>query len=88
VTGTFFGPCDPVVLADAVRTFDPRTIDPADCRATAERFGAECFRAELARIVADTVREERPARGGERGASRGLAGVPSRRQARRNGVAV
>jgi glycosyltransferase involved in cell wall biosynthesis len=83
VTGTFFGPCHPTALADAVRTFDPLAIDPRACRDAAERFGAERFRAELQAIVAEAVRDERPPRPGERAASRGLAGVPSRRQVRR-----
>ncbi len=85
-TGTFFGPCHPAALADAVRTFDPLAIDPLVCRTAAERFGAERFRAQLQRIVADAVRDERPARPGERAASRGLAGVPGRRQVRRGGL--
>jgi glycosyltransferase involved in cell wall biosynthesis len=85
-TGTFFGPCHPAALADAVRTFDPLAIDPGVCRAAAERFGVERFRAELQRIVSDAVRDERPPRPGERAASRGLAGVPSRRQVRRGGL--
>jgi glycosyltransferase involved in cell wall biosynthesis len=87
-TGTFFGPCHPAALADAVRVFDPLSIDPRACRAASERFGAERFRAELQRIVADAVRSERPPRAGERAASRGLAGVPGRRQVRRGGLAV
>ena len=39
VTGTFFGPCEPEALAGAVLAFDPLAVDPAACRATAERFG-------------------------------------------------
>jgi glycosyltransferase involved in cell wall biosynthesis len=87
-TGTFFAPCDPVALADAVRAFDPLAVDPSACRAAAERFDAERFRASLRRIVADSVRDERPSRPGERAATRGLAGVPGRRMARRSGHAV
>jgi glycosyltransferase involved in cell wall biosynthesis len=87
-TGTFFGPCHPAALADAVRTFDPLSIDPRACRAAAERFGVERFRAELERIVVRAVSDERPARPGERAATRGLAGVPSRRQVRRGDLAV
>jgi glycosyltransferase involved in cell wall biosynthesis len=82
-TGTFFGPCHPAALADAVRTFDPLSVDPRACRAAAERFGVERFRAELEQIVARAVSDERPPRPGERAATRGLAGVPSRRQVRR-----
>jgi glycosyltransferase involved in cell wall biosynthesis len=87
-TGTFFAPCEPAALAEAVRGFDPLAIDPRACRAAAERFGAERFRAELKRIVADAVRGERPPRPGERAAPRGLASVPGRRQMRRAGVPV
>jgi glycosyltransferase involved in cell wall biosynthesis len=88
VTGTFFGPCEPEALAGAVRSFDPLAVDPRACRAAAERFGARRFREDLQRVVADAVRDERPPRPGERAAYRGLAGVPSRRQARRGGHAV
>jgi glycosyltransferase involved in cell wall biosynthesis len=81
VTGTFFEPCEPDALAQAVRAFDPLSIDPRACRAAAERFGAERFRAQLRQIVAETVRDERPARPWERANHRGLAGVPRRRTA-------
>jgi glycosyltransferase involved in cell wall biosynthesis len=78
MTGTFFAPCEPEALADAVRRFDALAVDPAACRAAAERFGAERFRAELARIVAEAVADERPPRPGDRSALRGLASVPGR----------
>jgi glycosyltransferase involved in cell wall biosynthesis len=78
-TGTFFERCEPAALAEAVRGFDPSSIDARACRAAAERFGAERFRESLKRIVADAVRDERPPRPGERSAYRGLAGVPRRR---------
>ncbi len=84
VTGTFFEPCEPGALAAAVREFDPLSVDPAACRAAAERFGAGRFRASLASIVAEAVRDERPPRPEDRG-TRGLAGVPRRRNARRTG---
>jgi glycosyltransferase involved in cell wall biosynthesis len=83
VTGTFFARCEPDAVAEAVRAFDPLAIDPRECRAAAERFGAARFRDQLRRVVADAVRDERPPRPGDRVAPRGLAGVPSRRQARR-----
>jgi glycosyltransferase involved in cell wall biosynthesis len=78
VTGTFFERCEPEALAEAVRRFDPLSIDPRACRAAAERFGAERFRRQLTRIVAEAVREERAPRPGERSSYRGLAGVPRR----------
>jgi glycosyltransferase involved in cell wall biosynthesis len=77
-TGTFFERSEPDALAEAVLRFDPLAIDPAACRAAAERFGAERFRDQLRRIVAETVREERPPRPGERVASRGLAVIARR----------
>ena len=84
VTGTFFERCEPGALADAVRRFDPLSVDPRACRAAAERFGAERFREQLRRIVAEAVRDERAPRPGERGSYRGLAGLPRRRSARCN----
>jgi glycosyltransferase involved in cell wall biosynthesis len=78
-TGTFFAPCEPAALAAAVRRFDPLSIDPRACRSAAERFGAERFRGQLARIVAEAVRTERAPRPVDRPAYRGLAGVPRRR---------
>jgi glycosyltransferase involved in cell wall biosynthesis len=80
VTGTFFGPSEPDALAEAVRTFDPLAIDPAACRAAAERFGVDRFRERLARLVAEAVRDDRPARPHGPSAYRGLARVPARRQ--------
>ena len=88
VTGTFFERCEPDAVASAVRAFDPLAVDPAACRAAAERFGAGRFRASLASIVAEAVRDERPPRPGDRSASRGLAGIPRRRNARRNGIVL
>jgi glycosyltransferase involved in cell wall biosynthesis len=84
ITGTFFAPCEPEALIEAVRRFEPESVDPSACRAAAERFGAERFRAELARVVDEAVAGERPAREGERGAGRGLAGVPGRRRMQRS----
>jgi glycosyltransferase involved in cell wall biosynthesis len=79
VTGTFYDRSDPESLAAAVRRFDPLAIDPAACRAAAERFGVARFREDLRRIVAEATSGERPQRTGERSAHRGLAGVPRRR---------
>jgi glycosyltransferase involved in cell wall biosynthesis len=84
VTGTFFEPCAPDALAQAVRRFDPLAIDAGACRAAAERFGAERFRDRLGRIVSEAVRAERAPRPGERPSQRGLAGVPRRRAADRS----
>src|SRR5215213_2745682 len=83
VTGTFFERCEPAAVADAVRRFDALAIDPAACRAAAERFGAERFRHRLAQIVSEAVRTERAPRHGGHRSNRGLAGVPRRRSAHR-----
>jgi glycosyltransferase involved in cell wall biosynthesis len=89
VTGTFFARCEPDAVAAAVRAFDPLAVDPAACRAAAERFGADRFRVRLEEIVVEAVRDERrPPRPGDRSASRGLAGVSSRRHARHSGLPV
>jgi len=84
VTGAFFGPCEPEALIEVVRRFEPESVDPAACRAVAERFGAERFRSELARIVDAAIAGERQARDGDRGVGRGLAGVPGRRRLQRS----
>jgi len=81
VTGTFFERSEPAALADAVRRFDPLSIDPQACRTAAERFGAGRFRDQLKRIVAETVQAERAPRPAERSYYRGLAGPPRRRTA-------
>ena len=62
VTGTFFDRCEPEALAEAVLAFDALAIDPRDCRAAAERFGAERFRAELRRIVDEAMAADRAPR--------------------------
>ncbi len=46
--------------------FDALAIDPAACRAAAERFSVPRFETRLAAIVADAVSDERPPRPGER----------------------
>jgi glycosyltransferase involved in cell wall biosynthesis len=81
VTGTFFEPCEPDALIDAVRSFDPLAVDPRTCRAAAERFGARRFQDRLRRIVDEVVVHERPPRPGERPMNRGLASVPRRQEA-------
>ncbi len=47
ITGTFFREPTVESLMEAVQTFDARSIDPAACRANAERFGVERFKREL-----------------------------------------
>ena len=64
-TGTFFDQQTPDALAEAVRSFDPGTIDPEACRVNAERFSVEVFRRKLYRFlserVARTIEREMPA---------------------------
>ena len=45
--------------------FDALAVDPAACRAAAERFSVPRFQHRLASIVADAVSDERPPRPGE-----------------------
>jgi glycosyltransferase involved in cell wall biosynthesis len=53
-TGVFFEEQSAAAIAGAVRAFEAATIDPLACRAQAERFGAERFRAAFSGFV-DTV---------------------------------
>ncbi len=61
-TGMFFDRQQPDAVAEAVRAFDAvlPAIRPEDCRANAERFTVERFRAELSAFVDDAwaAREE------------------------------
>jgi glycosyltransferase involved in cell wall biosynthesis len=66
LTGTFYERNDAAALADAVRGFDALAIDPAACRAAAERFSVQRFQARLAAIVDEATSGERPPRPGER----------------------
>ena len=61
VTGTFYDADDPAALAAAVGRSDALTADPAACRAAAERFGADRFRAEIRRVVDEAVAAGAPA---------------------------
>jgi glycosyltransferase involved in cell wall biosynthesis len=65
-TGAFYERNDPAALAETVLGFDALAVDPAACRAAAERFSAPRFKSSLAAIVADAVSDERPPRPGER----------------------
>jgi glycosyltransferase involved in cell wall biosynthesis len=66
VTGAFYERNDPAALAETVLGFDALAVDPAACRAAAERFSVPRFQSRLAAIVADAVSDERPPRPGER----------------------
>jgi len=50
-TGVFFDAATPESLMDAVERFEQMTFDPQVCRANAERFAPERFRAELPAAV-------------------------------------
>ena len=66
VTGAFYERNDPEALAEAVLAFDAMAVDPAVCRAAAERFSVPRFQDRLAAIVAEATSDERPPRPGER----------------------
>ena len=66
VTGVFYERNDATGLAETVLGFDALAVDPAACRAAAERFSVHRFETRLAAIVADAVSDERPPRPGER----------------------
>ena len=51
-TGCFFPTQTPESLAQAVREFDPETIDPQDCVRNAARFDSGVFKRELSRFIA------------------------------------
>jgi glycosyltransferase involved in cell wall biosynthesis len=62
VTGRFWsGGAD--ALADAVSSFDPDSIDPADCVANAERFARAAFAEALPREVNEAFADARQADG-------------------------
>ena len=65
-TGAYYERDDPEALAEAVRAFDPLSVDPAACVAAARRFGTARFQTDLRAIVARAVERERAPRPGER----------------------
>jgi glycosyltransferase involved in cell wall biosynthesis len=66
VTGAFYEWNDPDALAATVLSFDALGIDPADCRAAAERFSVQRFQRRLAGIVDEATSGDRPPRPEER----------------------
>src|SRR5947208_2872315 len=68
-TGVFYERAEPAALAEAVAGFDALGVDPAACRANAERFDVGHFRHGLRAVVDDACaspraeRRRRPARG-------------------------
>jgi glycosyltransferase involved in cell wall biosynthesis len=82
VTGVYYeGGDDAQALARAVEGFDPLSVDPAECVATARQFGSDRFRDQLRRIVSRAVEAERAPRPGERPAV--VTGLLPRRTAKR-----
>ena len=55
-TGAFFHEQSPGALADAVRGFDPETVDPEACRTNAERFDVSVFKQKLSRFVQEALK--------------------------------
>ena len=68
-TGVFFESDEPDALAAAVEAFDPLAVNPAACRANAERFDIAHFRHGVRAVVDEACaspraeRRRRPARG-------------------------
>jgi len=61
ITGTFFERPEVVELMEAVGRFDADAIDPAACRANAERFDVAHFHAGFRALVAKATAIDRPA---------------------------
>ena len=66
MTGAFYRHNDPEALAEAVLRFDALAVDPAACRAAAERFSTQRFQRRLVSIVDEATSGERPPRPEER----------------------
>jgi len=61
VTGTFFDRSEPAALMATVTGFDTAAIDPAACRANAERFDVAGFQRGFAALVTEATASDRPA---------------------------
>jgi glycosyltransferase involved in cell wall biosynthesis len=60
VTGTFYEPGDsPEALAEAIRRFDPGSVDARVCVSEAQRYGIPRFQERLRAIVGETIAAER-----------------------------
>jgi glycosyltransferase involved in cell wall biosynthesis len=81
-TGAYYPESDPAALAAVVASFDPLSIDPAECVAAARRFGTERFQAALRAIVAEAVAADRAPRPEDRPAV--VTGLLPRRRGARN----
>ena len=84
VTGAFYERNDAGALAETVLSFDALAVDPAACRAAAERFSVQRFQNRLASIVDEATSDERPPRPGERSVLQAGLLHGARRSSRRN----
>ncbi|HEX8086128.1 MAG TPA: glycosyltransferase [Solirubrobacteraceae bacterium] len=73
VNGTFFDQPTVDALVDAIRSFDPLSIDPRACVRSAERFDVARFRRGMTAIVEEAMADDRPPRELRRRRPRGLA---------------
>ena len=73
VTGTFFDRPEPAALIEAVRGFDPLSIESSDCVANARRFDVTEFQAGMREIVDAALAADRAPRELRRRRPRGLA---------------
>jgi glycosyltransferase involved in cell wall biosynthesis len=72
-TGVFYDEATPAALAAAVAAFDPRSVDPADCVANAQRFSVDAFTQEIRANVDQALAAGPSPRGDRRRPARGLA---------------
>jgi glycosyltransferase involved in cell wall biosynthesis len=72
-TGVFYEQPTSAALAEAVRAFDPLSIDPAHCVANAQRFSRAAFETEIRGHVAAALAAGPSPRGDRRRPARGLA---------------
>jgi glycosyltransferase involved in cell wall biosynthesis len=62
-TGVFFHRQTPEALAEAVRAFDPESVDTDACRSNADRFDVPVFKERMSRFIREQM-EERKTRSG------------------------
>lgn len=79
-TGVFYEAPTPEALAEAIVAFDPLSVDPADCVASAQRFSRAAFAAEVRANVDRALAAGPTPRGERRRSARGLA-IAGRRAA-------
>ena len=72
-TGVFYEQATPEALAAVIATFDPFSVDPADCVANAHRFDRATFAREIHANVEQALAAGPSPRGDRRRSARGLA---------------